>query len=106
MARYFVLVLVGLTSLGLYWVGAKLWGFSAHGLRLALGKVLESIGLTLLFFAMNLAVGMFAILVGRFLTGGFMSLYPASDVTLLILAFLQGLTFQWWRELSRHRYHT
>lgn len=106
MASSFILVLVGLTSLGMYWVGTKVWGFSAHGLRLAMGKVLESVGLTLLFLALNLAVGMLAILAGRFLTGGFVSLYLASDATLLVLAFLQGLTFQWWRELSRHRRRT
>jgi hypothetical protein len=102
-AGYFVVILVVLTSLGMYWFGAKIFGFSPQGLRPAFGKVLESIGLTLLFFALDLAVGMFTILAGRFLTGGFVSLYLASDATLLVLALLQGLTFQWWRELSRHR---
>jgi hypothetical protein len=101
-AGYFGVILVALTSLGLYWFSAKILGFSPEGLRPAFGKVLESIGLTLLFFALNLAVGMLAILAGRLLTGGFVSLYLASDITLVVLALLQGLTFQWWRELSRH----
>ena len=103
MARYFVLILVALTSLGTYWVGAKILGCSPAGLRQAFGKVLESIGLTLLFFALNLGLGMLVILAGRFLTGGFVSLYYASDITLLVLALLQGLTWQWWRQLSRCR---
>lgn len=106
MAHYFVLILVALTSLGMYWFGAKISGFSAEGFRPACGKVLESVGLTLLFFALNLTVGMLVVLAVRSLTGGFVSLYHASDVTLLVLALLQGLTFQWWRELSRHRRQT
>lgn len=101
--RHFVLILVALTSLGLWWSGAKLFGFSAGSLRLACGKVLESVGFTLLFLALDLAVAVVVILVARVALGQFVSLYYAADATLFVLAPLQGLTFQWWRELSHRR---
>ena len=100
MEQPFILVLVGLTSVGAYLVGAKGFGLSANRLRTAIGRVLECVGMTLLFFVVNLAAGIIAILAARVLTRGGMSLYLADDVTLLVLSLLQGLTFQWWREPS------
>jgi hypothetical protein len=101
--RHFLLILVALTSLGVCWSGMKLFGFSAQALPPAFGKVMESVGYTLLFLALNLVVAVMVILAARVLMGGFVSLYHAADVTLLVVAFLQGLTFQWWREISHRR---
>ena len=53
-----------------------------------------------MFFLLNLAVGMLAILTWRSLSGSFMSIYILSDATLLILSSLQALTLQAWREGS------
>lgn len=98
MEQFFVPVLVGLTSLGGFLLGARAFGLSGRGLRAAVGKTLECVGLTLVFFLTNLVAGMAVVLLGRLLTRGFASLYLANDVTLLVLSLLQGLTFQWWRE--------
>jgi hypothetical protein len=40
------------------------------------------------------------ILAARALTDGFVSLYVLADETLLVLSFLQGLTFLRWWDLS------
>ena len=98
MEQFFVLVLVAVTSLGTVLLGASVLGLSGRSLWAAVGKTLECVGVTLVFFLVNLAAGMAVILLGRLLTRGFVSLYLANDVTLLVLSLLQGLTFEWWRE--------
>jgi hypothetical protein len=98
MEQFFVLVLVGATSLGTFLLGARALGLSGSGLRAAAGKTLESVGLMLAFFLTNLMVGMAVVLLERLLTRRFAPLYLAGDMTLLVLSLLQGLTFQWWRE--------
>jgi hypothetical protein len=105
MAPVFILIITGLTSAGMFILGVIGLRLSRSGLGLVLGKVCECIGLTLVLFLLNLAVGMFAILAWRSLTGRFVSIYIASDTTVLILSLLQALTFQAWREGSRH-HHT
>jgi hypothetical protein len=100
MEQPFFTVLVGLTSAGAYLVGAKGLGLSRSGLRQAVGRMLECVGVTLVFFVVNLATGVIAILAARVLTLDVVSLYLADDLTLLVLSLLQGLTFQWWREPS------
>jgi hypothetical protein len=63
--------------------------------------MLECVGTMLVFFAANLALGLVAILVGRSVTGAFVSTYSMSDVGLLVVSFLQGLFFHGWRELKK-----
>jgi hypothetical protein len=104
MESVFVLVVAGLTSVGAYAFGAAGLGFSTPRLWSALGKVWECVGLTLVFSIVNLAVATCAILSVRSLSERFISLYIASDTTLLILSWFQALTFQAWREGSRHRH--
>ncbi len=96
----FILLLVGLTSVGAYWVGAKGLGLSGRGLRRAVGKVLECLGMMLVFLVGNLAAGMIAILAARVVTRKFVSLYLIDDEVLVILSLLQGLAFQCWRDAS------
>ncbi len=96
-----LLSLIGLTSLGLYLFGRTKLGLSGPRLVAAAAKTLECVGAGLVFFGFNLAVAALAILAIRKVTGTFVSLYPASDVVWLILSFLQGVTFQWWWELSK-----
>lgn len=100
MEQFFVLILVGLTSIGAYLLGAKRLGLLWRHLRVAIGRMLECIGMALVFFLVNLAAGMAIVLAGRLLTRGFVSLYLANDVSLVMLSFLQALAFQWWRELK------
>ncbi len=100
MEQVFILVLVGLTSVGAYVLGARVLNLSRRGLRMAVGKMLECFGISLVFFVVNLSAGVIGILVARATIRGFVSLYMAADVTVLFLSVLQGLTFVWWRDLS------
>ncbi|MFQ5847106.1 MAG: hypothetical protein ACE5IQ_05450 [Candidatus Methylomirabilales bacterium] len=100
MEGVFVLVLVGVTSVGAYVIGVRGLRLSGGEIRRAVGKVLEGLGMALAFFGVNLAAGVFVILTARVLTRGFVSLYLASDETLLVLSLIQGLTFQWWWDQS------
>jgi hypothetical protein len=101
MTQVFSLVIAGLTSVGMYVVGVRGLGLSGNGLRAALSKALECVGGILAFFIMNLVLGVVIILTARLVTRGFVSLYLASDPTLLVLSSLQGIAFQGWREVSR-----
>jgi hypothetical protein len=105
MESVYILIVAGLTSVGAYILGITRLRLSRSRLWEALGKTCECVGLTLVFFLLNLAVGMLAILAMRSLSGRFVSLYIASDVLLLVLSLLQALAFQAWREGSCH-YHT
>ncbi|HSB70896.1 MAG TPA: hypothetical protein VLH58_03910 [Candidatus Methylomirabilis sp.] len=98
MEQAFVLALVGLTSLAAFLLGARGLGLSWNGLGAAVGRMLECVGLALVFFVTNLAAGMTVVLLGRLVTRGFLPLYLANDVSLVALSLLQALTFQWWRE--------
>ena len=100
MEQVFSLVLVGCTSVGAYLFGTKVVGLSASTFRKAVGKMFECFGVSLVFFMVNLGAGMIGILVARAVTRGFVSLYMAADVTVLVLSVLQGLTVVWWRDLS------
>jgi len=98
MENSFVPILVGITTLGAFLIGVGVIGMSWGSLGRAIGRMLEGVGLALIFFMANVAVGMAVVFAGRLLTGGFVSLYLANDMTLLVFSLLQGLTFQWWRE--------
>ncbi len=98
-----ILLLAGLTSIGMYVLGSKWLGYAQDTLGAAVTKVVECIGVVLAFFLVNLAAGLLIVLAARHLMGGFVSLYLVGDVTLLVLSLLQGLTFQFWREFSQPR---
>jgi hypothetical protein len=100
----FILIMTGLTSVGAYIIGVKWLRLSCSGLWLALGKTCEAMGLMLVFFLLNLIVGVGVVFAGRFFMGTFVSLYHMSEVTLLALSLLQALTFQAWRADSRPGY--
>lgn len=100
MEQVFSLALVGFTSVGAYIFGTRVVGFSARDIRKAVGKMCECFGVSLIFFVVNLGVGMIGILAMRAVTRGFVSLYMAADVTVVLLSVLQGVTFVWWRDLS------
>jgi hypothetical protein len=102
MTQAFILILVGATSLGTFLLGVKGFGLPVSRLRQAMAKICEALGLMVVFAVVNLAAAMLAVLTVRWLTGWFVSLYIAADMTLLLLAALQALVFQAWRETS-HR---
>lgn len=101
--EYFMLILIGSTSAGAYFIGAKRIGLPVSSLKKSVCRILESVGMTIVFFFINVAVGTFTILSMRIMTNDSVSLYLIANnsVTLLVLSFLQGFTFYSWRELSK-----
>jgi hypothetical protein len=97
MAGFLILTLVGVTTVGAYIVGRRGYGFSRRQLMRAVAVVLDGIGISLIFFIINLLVGAILIIVLRQLMGKFVSIYILQDISLLILSFIQGLVFQKWR---------
>jgi hypothetical protein len=93
---FYLIGLVALTS-GLVWViGRRRLGLRASAVRPALGRLLEWVGLSVVFYAVNLFVGFLAVLALRKLTGSFISMYVNTDTTLALLSAFQAFVFQWW----------
>jgi hypothetical protein len=92
-----IVFMVGLTSLAAYRLGTRVLELPASRLRAAGRRVLEGLGLVLIFFTANVAIWLGAILATRALTGWFVSAYLFNDVTVGILSLLQGLMFLLWR---------
>src|SRR5262245_50143842 len=95
-----VVLLVASTSLVAYLFGGRRLGLRAKHLRAAGPRVLEGLGVAVIFFAANLAIAIVGVLATRALTGWFVSAYLFNDVTIGILSLVQGLTFHWWWESS------
>lgn len=98
MEGYFVLIPVALTCLAAALVEARRQPRAAASLRAALGKALESVGLTVLFFLGNVVTGALVTVAARALDVTFISIYLTTDVALLVLSLLQALIYQRWRE--------
>jgi len=98
MEGIYLLLLVAGTSAALYFAGTRRMGLPWPALGRAVSRALELVGLTLGLAALNLALGVLVVLVIRWLTGSFVSLYLNTDSTLLPLSALQAAVFQWWME--------
>ncbi len=95
MVQLYLLTLVVATSAAAYALGRRQLEIRSkfgHGIR----KTLETTGIAVTFFAINVGVTVAGILVARSL-GFFVSLYIATDNTLIFLSFLQAVVFQHWR---------
>lgn len=95
MEGYFLLLPVALTSLGAWALGRR-HGLGAGALRPVLARVLECVGLTVLFAVLNTALGAVLALLWRALSGRFVSLYLVTDSVLLGLSAMQALALRWW----------
>ena len=93
----YLIGLVALTSALGWAIARRRFRLSASSLRRALVRLLEWVGLSVVFYAVNLFVGFLAVLVLRKLTGSFISMYVNTDTTLALLSAFQALVFQWWR---------
>lgn len=71
---------------------------SLAGLVTAGGVMLETVGATVLFFVANLVVGVTLILAARYVSVFYATLYEVTDVTLLILSFVQAVMLTAWRQ--------
>ena len=103
MGQLLIPVLVGVTSVAAYLVGAKGFGWSHGCILKAVRRMLECLGITLIFLGVNLGAAVIVILATRALTREFVSLYLAADGTLLVLSLIQALIFQGWHDLSGRR---
>jgi hypothetical protein len=81
-------------------LGVRKLRLRAAALRSALVRLLEWAGLTAGFYALNLLLGVLAVVALRKATGDFVSLYLNTDTTLVLLSALQAAVFQWWRAES------
>jgi hypothetical protein len=99
---WFVLLPVALTSAAAALVLAGRPD-AGRALAAAVGRALETVGFTLLFFLANLAAGALVTVAVRALGVAFISIYLTADITLLVLSLLQALLFQRWREAASGR---
>jgi len=91
---------VAVTSALVWVIGRRALGLRSSALRPALVRLLEWVGLSAVFYAVNLFAGFLAVLALRKLTGSFISIYVNTDATLALLSAFQALVFQWWRAES------
>ena len=96
-----LVLIVGLTSLGAYVLATRVAGLRRVDLPGALTETLECLGLVVIFFLANFAVGTALILGLRGLTGRFISVYVVNDAALAILSLLQALVFHRWRARTK-----
>jgi hypothetical protein len=96
MEALYLLLLAGATSTAVYLLGRRRLGLGPAGLRPALERVLECVGLTVALAALNLGAGFLLVLAMRGVTGTFVSLYLNTDSTLMALSALQAIALQWW----------
>lgn len=89
--------LVTATSLAAAWMASRRRRLSAARLGVAVTQALETVGWCALFFIVNLAVGLLAILAVRTFARTFVSVYVLDDVSLAILSALQGLIVSGYR---------
>jgi hypothetical protein len=101
MAQTLLLAVVGLTSIVAFVLALKRWALPPALLGRVARKVVEWVGMTLLFVSANTALTAIGILTIRSVTPWFQSVYLAEDAILIVLSALQGSALQWWRTLAR-----
>ena len=95
MAGFYLLLLCALTTAAALWLGRRR-GLGSQAFSVAVFRVLECVGLSVLLLAANVMLGMALVLALRAVTGRFLSLYTNTDITLLVLSFLQAILLQAW----------
>jgi hypothetical protein len=95
MAGPYLLGLCALTTAVALWLGRRR-GLRLSSLSAAVGRVLECVGLAVLLLAANVMSGMAIVLALRALTGRSLSLYANTDITLVVLSFLQAILLHAW----------
>jgi hypothetical protein len=92
---FLLLVPVALTSAGAWLLGRRR-GLRFAGVRAALARLCECVGLTVAFVVLNTALGAALTLLARGLTHRFVSLYLVTDSVLLGISALQAVVVRWW----------
>ena len=96
MADFTVLILVAATTGVAYAIGRRVLHLPRMALGAALRSALEWVGLTAVFMAANVLVGLAAVLALRAALVSFVSLYGVADVAVAVLSSLQAAAFQAW----------
>lgn len=91
-----LLAVTGLTSAGACALGVRRLGLPGNGLGPAIRGMCRLAGTSIVFLALNLAIGLAALLVARGL-GVFVSVYLLNDAFLPVLSVLQAVIFECWR---------
>jgi hypothetical protein len=94
---YLLLGLVGVTSALAYAVGAFGLGLSRRALAPALAHLLDVVGLVVVFYLANVAMGALVLVAARHLAHRVVSLYMLNDLALVMLSVLQAIAFRAWR---------
>jgi len=93
-----ILTVIAITTVSAYLLGQRIRRRPVAALSTALTGMFECVGACVLFLLANVAVGVSVVLAARSAGWTFASLYAVNDVTLVVLAVLQGLFFRfWWR---------
>lgn len=92
-----LLVPVALTTAGAYLAGRRR-PRGPGALRAVLARVLECVGLTVVFLVLNTVLGVAVTMAARAVLGRFVSLYLMSDWVLVALSALQAVASRWWWE--------
>jgi energy-converting hydrogenase Eha subunit E len=95
--QIFLLLLTVATSLGAVVVGVRVLGLVRARLKTAVHCALELVGVSVVFFVVNLIVALPVILAVRAFTSQFLSVYLLNDLMLIVLSTLQGIVFCCWR---------
>ena len=98
MSYVFLPLLAVLTSIGAYVLAVRVWTWRSRGLRPALRRALEMIGVASVFLAANFALGLLIVLAVRGVSGRFISAYVLNDTTLVVMSALQGMVWSFWRD--------
>jgi hypothetical protein len=91
-----VIAVCVLSSAAACLLGARRRGARMSHVPAALAFTLEAIGLGVIFFTVNVGMGVAAGIASRALDLGFFPLYLVGDWILPVLSLLQGVTFRRW----------
>ena len=93
----YLYLLIATTSVAILLLGTKRLGLPLGALRDACKELSECIGASIIFFAVNLAVGISIIFLSRVL-GQFTGVYVMARPSVVLFSLGQGFLFQmWWR---------
>mgnify|MGYP001585284695 CR=1 FL=1 len=96
MVDFTVLILVGASTGVAYFTGRRVLHLRPMALGAALRSTLEWVGLTAVFMAANVLVGLVAVLALRAAQVSLVSLYGVADVAVAVLSSLQATAFRAW----------
>lgn len=101
MGDLLVILIVAATSVAAWALNVSILRLGHLRLRILAGDVLECLGFCVIFLTTNLAAGMLTVFLLRAVTSWFFTLYVFTDVILVPLSFVQGVTLFCWRRQSK-----